>query len=215
MMHGCATEVSTLLLRPELFGSVDRYILMSRYGRVAVDVDMPYDKRVKATHRFTIADTRGAVNVTVPTVHPSKHHGTLVSDILLSDHSPWWQTVMTALESAYGRTPFFEFYADDFARLFTSRRVGTPLVDFCRDADLTVCRLIGLDMPAYVGVEAVASAVAAGGMTDRRRGVPEVSDFTPYYQVRAEKLGFLPHLSIVDLLFNLGSEALLYLEGSL
>ena len=33
-----------------------------------------------------------------------------------------------------------------------------------------------------------------------------------YYQVFDMKLGFLPNLSIVDLLFNMGNEAVLWLE---
>lgn len=205
-----ATDAPLLLLRPELLGSVDRYIHMASHGSVAVDVGLPYDKRAKSTHRFTIADTRGALNVTVPIVHPAVHHGTLLSDILLSDHSPWWLIAMTALESAYGRTPYFEFYADDFAGLFDAGRVGTRLVDFCRDLDAVVCRLIGLRMPSYGVLGAETAAVH-----DMRRGVAAIEDFRPYYQVREDKLGFLPHMSIVDLLFNLGPESLLYLEGSL
>lgn len=199
-----------LLLRPELLGSVDRYVHMARSGTVMVDVDVPYDKRAKSTHRFTIADTRGALNVTIPIVHPERHHGTLLSDIMLSDHSPWWTTAMTALESAYGRTPYFEFYADDFAPLFDAGRVGTPLVDFCRDLDNVVCRLVGLSQPRYGHVDGIAEDAV-----DMRRGVPQIEDFRRYYQVRADKLGFFPHMSVVDLLFNLGPESLLYLEGSL
>lgn len=188
---------------------------MARSGAVVVDVGMPYDKRAKSTHRFAIADTRGVLNVTVPIVHPSVHHGTLVSDIVLSDHSPWWQTAMTALESAYGRTPYFEFYADEFAALFDVRRVGTPLVELCRDADHLICRLIGLPQPCYQKVGGWQQMESDSGMLDMRRGVSLVEDFAPYYQVREEKLGFLPHLSVVDLLFNLGPEVLLYLDGSL
>ena len=38
-------------------------------------------------------------------------------------------------------------------------------------------------------------------------------DFTPkrYYQVYEQKHGFLPNLSILDLLFNMGPESVLYL----
>lgn len=198
-----------LVLPPELLGSVDRYIHMSRHRSVTVDVSMPYDKRAKTTHRFTIADTRGQLNVTIPIAHPQAHHGTKISDILLSDHSPWWLTAMTALESAYGRTPYFEFYADDLLPMFDAGRVGTPLVDLCRDLEALMCRLIGLSAPRYGSAELQDDAV------DMRRGIRVVDDFRPYYQVRADKLGFLPHMSVADLLFNLGPESLLYLEGEL
>ena len=36
----------------------------------------------------------------------------------------------------------------------------------------------------------------------------------PYYQVFQERIGFLPNLSIVDLLFNMGPESLLILQRS-
>ena len=41
----------------------------------------------------------------------------------------------------------------------------------------------------------------------------EDSDFSPkpYYQVYKERFGFLPNLSILDLLFNMGNEAVFYL----
>ena len=37
----------------------------------------------------------------------------------------------------------------------------------------------------------------------------------PYYQVFQERLGFLPNLSIIDLLFNMGPESLLVLQKSI
>ena len=37
----------------------------------------------------------------------------------------------------------------------------------------------------------------------------------PYYQVFQAKFGFLPNLSIVDLLFNMGPESLLVLRQSI
>ena len=36
----------------------------------------------------------------------------------------------------------------------------------------------------------------------------------PYYQVFDQKLGFLPNLSVIDLLFNMGPESLLVLRDS-
>lgn len=205
----CNCDRSGLILPPELLGSVDRYIHIARHGAVTVDVGMPYDKRAKTTHRFTIADTRGKLNVTIPIVHPQTHHGTRISDILLSDHSPWWLTAMTALESAYGRTPYFEFYADELLPMFDAGRVGTPLVELCRDMEELMCRLIGLPAPRYGGV------IPESNPEDMRRGVRQIEDFRHYYQVRADKLGFLPHMSVADLLFNLGPESLLYLDGTL
>ena len=39
----------------------------------------------------------------------------------------------------------------------------------------------------------------------------EAFEARPYYQVYQQKFGFLPNLSILDLLFNMGNEAVLWL----
>ena len=49
---------------------------------------------------------------------------------------------------------------------------------------------------------------------DFRKEDPEFTA-QPYYQVFQERLGFLPNLSIVDLLFNMGPESLLVLQQSI
>lgn len=193
-----------LILAPELLGSVDRYILIARHGGpVTVHTALPYDKRRKSSHRFRIADTRGPLDITIPVAKPESFSSATDSDILLSGHSPWWEVAMTALESAYGRTPYFEYYADEFRALLHPDRVGTPLIDLTADLDRLVCRLASIPAPWYKPLPS----------TVRPASIPPAEPFPVYRQVRQEKLGFIPHLSIVDLLFSLGPETVLLLTG--
>ena len=183
------------ILPPAYFGSVERYALMAACGAVTVDVNRKFDKRLKSTHRCVIADTRGPLTLTVPIEKPRSFRNARWSDIVVSGHDDWPRLHVTALESAYGRTPFFEFYIDRFAPVIISA-VGRKLVEVDAELEALVMRALGL------------SALT-------NPDLPELSlSFTaePYWQVRADKLGFIPGLSILDLLFNLGPEAPLYLK---
>lgn len=230
-----------LLLAPELLGPAARYRAMALHAPAAVDCSLHFDKRRKNFHRFTIADTRGPLAVTIPIAKPASHSTATYADILISDHSPWWLTMMTALESAYGRTPFFEFYADDFAPLIGPHRVGTPMATLCRDLDAVVCRLLAIPAPNWLpAAHPHASAQSASATfsapeplfdsalsfsdgsplpLDLRRtpdtALAPYALAAPYWQVRAASLGFIPGLSIVDLLFNLGPEAQLLIHAPL
>ena len=123
----------------------------------------------------------------------------------VSAHGQWWQTHITALESAYGRTPFFDHYMEQLGPLFAPR----PLADndtaglLCLHAHSTVCRFLGLDVREVTPEEAMA---CGEGCDDFRKSMPAVSE-TEYWQVRRHLLGFIPGLSILDLIFNLGPEA--------
>ena len=113
--------------------------------------------------------------------------------------------------------PFFEYYADDFRPFYTQK--WDFLFDFNEAIRRKVCELLDLQTDVHLTV--------AYGLTDvpaddfRNAISPKVpfeadADFVsrPYYQVFREKHGFLPGLSVADLLFNMGPEALLVLRDS-
>lgn len=197
---------TTVLLEPRYYGSIGWYAAMAAHEGCIVDYGARFDKRHKLTHRTTIADVNGPLSLTMPLSHPAKGEveGVLKwSDMRLSSHGDWWNVHRVALESAYGRTPFFEFYIDRFLPVLRPPVVeefGT-LESVDRYIDLQVRRL--LDLPDDVDAP-------VGDVVDMRGSEPMI-DCRPYYQVRSAKLGFIPGLSILDLLFNLGPEAQLYL----
>ena len=116
-----------------------------------------------------------------------------------------------ALCSAYGESPFFEFYADDIRPFF--ERKWKYLFDYNWDITQTMCQLLDIH-PRLMPTEDY-QPQAANDFRDaiQPKHPAEDPDFTPrrYYQVYEGKLGFLPNLSILDLLFNMGNEAIFYL----
>lgn len=210
-LHRFGADAAPLLLPPQWCGSVAYYALMSAWPRVAVDASLRYDKRFKGVHRMAIADTRGRLQLTVPVSRPAGAFaagGLRWCDVTVSGHGRWWEVMPVALESAYGRTPFFEFYIDRLLPLFDAEAVvGLPVTELDARADALLRSALGLPT---VMVDAAAAA-AEPGATDMRRVDFSSLDASlpPYWQLRRGADG---PLSVLDLLFNLGPEAPLYLR---
>lgn len=174
-------------------------------GSCSMDWTGRFDKRDKGTHRFTIADTRGPLDLTVPIAKPHSSRCRW-DEVGISTHGAWWDVHRVALESAYGRTPYFEYYIDRFLPMLT---VGVderyPLLSSLATAwDDSIRDILGLS--------------DAADCTETARITPDTladtaTRLTPYRQVRADRLGFTPGLSILDLIFNLGPEAQIYLNN--
>ncbi len=195
-----------VILPPRFCGSVGYYALMSAYGNVTVDYDMSFNKRQKETHRTTIADTRGTLSLTVPIAKPVSMTAARWKDIKVSTHGQWWDKMLTALESAYGRTPYFEFYIDRFAPFFTPRHENECETITHLDAaiDSVIRGILGIPQDTPVNDNDI--------IDDFRH--PPLPHFktAEYYQVRQDSLGFIPGLSILDLIFNMGPESPIVLQ---
>ncbi|MDE7387928.1 MAG: WbqC family protein [Muribaculaceae bacterium] len=183
------------LILPTLFCPTPSYYraIVRHQGQVIIDTATRFDKRRKQTHRCLLADARGPIELTVPIAKP---YGPTWDKVEISRHGEWWITARTLLESAYGRTPFYEFYADDFMPLLNPEDF-TTVADMNRRFDETIRRC--LHIQADVTYQALNSA-------DTRE--PGQEDVGPYWQVRADKFGYISGLSVLDLLFNLGPEAI-------
>jgi hypothetical protein len=131
----------------------------------------------------------------------------------VSDHGNWRHLHWNALVTAYSESPFFEYYQDDI-RLFFEQR-WDYLLDFNEAIRAKMCELIDIQPKVSYSLEfrTLNSQLRDFRETIRPKHPAPDPDFTPrpYYQVWQQKHGFLPNLSILDLLFNMGPESILYL----
>ena len=177
------------------------------------------DHYVKQTYRnrCLISGPNGVLALTVPIEKPTFGKPAM-RDIRISDHGNWRHLHWNALQSSYERSPFFEYYADDI-RPFYEQRIDF-LLDFNEGLQHTLLDLLDLH-PSVQLTERYLEA-PSDEMMDLREKISPKHDWQedaafqphPYYQVFAHKHGFLPNLSIADLLFNMGPEARLVLKKS-
>ena len=209
------------ILATTYFGPVQWYQKLNRFDGVLME---QHEHFLKQTYRnrCVIATTQGVQALTVPVETPVGEGVALskteIKDVRISNHGKWRTEHWNALQSAYGESPFFEFYEDDIRPFFEDR--WEFLLDFNMAITEKMCELLDIH-PHIELTSSYQNSLPIGegwGETDFRTIIhpkhpQEDSDFSPkpYYQVYKERFGFLPNLSILDLLFNMGNEAVLYL----
>ena len=207
----------TVYLSSAYLAPVEYYTKLLAYDRVCIE---QHDHYIKQTYRnrCTIAAPDGELALSIPTVKPASLKCPMC-DIRISDHGNWRHLHWNAIESAYNHTPFFEYYKDDFRPFYEKK--DEFFADFNEELCHLVCSLIDIQ-PVMERTSEYKTGFAPGEADFRERIHPkkdfslEDPDFSPqpYYQVFQERLGFLPNLSIIDLLFNMGPESLLVLQQS-
>lgn len=160
-------------------------------------------------NRTHIAHPEGFLALGIPLLK-GKNSRMPYRKVLIDNSKPWQRNHWRALNTAYGKSPFFEHYKDELAPLF--ERKWTYLFDFNLEALSLAKRLLLLDSQHFT-------------LTDTYSNFPQGEDFrgfikpnrdinlkfVEYVQVFADKKGFVPNLSILDLLFCMGPEAQRYL----
>ena len=219
------------LLSSTYFGPVQWYQKLNRYDECLIE---RYESFIKQTYRnrMTIATTNGPLSLTIPTNHDTSM---AMKDIRISDHANWRHVHWNALLSAYGESPFFEYYQDDI-RPFYEKKYDF-LFDFNMETTMKMIEL--LDIRPHIKVtdeyfpkksqlseERSTKSEELNGLSGvkddeimdfrdairPKKPLPD-PEFIPerYYQVYEQKHGFLPNMSILDLLFNEGNEAIFHL----
>ena len=203
--------MSTALLQSTYFGPVQWYQKLYRYDSILIEQHDTYQKQT-FRNRCVIATANGVQALTVP-VEAAGEKCTM-KEVRISDHNQWRRVHWNALQSAYSESPFFEYYQDDIRPFFEKKY--DYLIDFNEAIRQKICELIDIEPKVEYTEEFISSTPST--IADYREVIhakhpqPD-ADFTPmrYWQVFERKHGFQPNLSILDLLFNMGTESVFYL----
>lgn len=200
------TYISTAYLGP-----VQQYSKMFHFPEVRIETSENYLKQ-SYRNRCIIAGANGPLPLSVPIVKPDTLK-CLTKDIRISDHGNWRHLHWNAIVSAYNSTPFFEYYEDDFAPFYEKKYEF--LFDFNEELRMLICQLLDIQPQIQYTTSFEADVENDFRWISPKQDIADPSFLLkPYYQVFQDKHGFLPNLSIIDLLFNTGNEGILILRDS-
>jgi hypothetical protein len=208
--------MNTIILTSAYLAPVQYYSKILHYPDVFIE---KHDNYIKQTYRTRcdIAGANGKLTLSIP-VDKGNAQKCPTKDIRISYAEDWQRAHWRSIESAYRTSPFFDYYEDDF-RPFYEKRFDF-LFDFNEQLRELILSLLGIERTiAYTDAYKVNFSE---NELDLREIIHPKKDFNKdkdfkinfYYQVFEQKNGFLPNLSIIDLLFNMGNEARLILRDS-
>lgn len=203
-------NLSTAYLPP-----IQYIALIAKAGRVKIEMHENYIRQ-SYRNRCIIAGPNGKHSLVVPVLHGNSVKSP-IGDTRIDYSKRWIQVHIRAIEAAYRNSPFYQFYADSIFSVISTEhqhltRLNTELLQ-------TLLRFLQLDKK----IEFTDSYVRPSGkdkdyrytITPKQRdGSPSVN-LTPYQQVFSERYEFVPDLSVIDLLFNLGPRSGEYLNNAL
>jgi hypothetical protein len=207
------TRTGAILLPTAYFPPVSWFAQMIQSHTVFIELEETFPKQTYR-NRCEIMTASGKDKLIVPVTKPQGNH-TITRKIDICFREPWQDQHWKTLQSAYSSSPYYSFYADLIQPLFESRE--TSLVTYNHNIIKTICSLIGINPSVGFTKEYIKEQ---DGLSDLRakfspKSTSLVIEFPRYPQVFEHTYGFLPNLSILDLLFNLGPDANLYLAGIL
>lgn len=201
----------TPLLHPTYFPNLAHFSAMVQQEFVFERQDN-YQKQTYRNRAY-IYSPNGMQMLSVPIKHGGDKQGhQLYQDVIIEDNFDWKKQHWKSIQTAYRTSPFFEFYEDELAPFFEKKHAR--LYDMNLESISLLCDIMQTELSFEFTTEYFRSPV---DQKDLRSLVNAKENHAfrpaPYIQVFSEKHGFIPNLSVLDLLFNQGPNALTYLES--
>lgn len=200
-----------ILVSLPYFGPISQFKELVSVKKVWIEKEDNFQKQTYR-NRMYIYGANGKLSLNIPIKHLPKKQVKVhqkYTEVQIDNEDNWQSIHWKSLKTAYQTSPFFEFYEDELAPLFSKKYLR--LYQFNEDCLNTVLECLQLELDFEYTKEYVKDP--KDKIDFRHLSNAKNAIFVPsYMQVFQDKNGFLSNLCILDLLFNEGPNALAYLK---
>ncbi len=198
-----------IVLPTAYFGNLEYFWYFVKHDTITIDIGETYIKQ-SYRNRSEIYGANGKLNISIPVVRPYGAKSK-TNQITFSTAEDWKKNHWKSIESAYRRTPFYEFYIDQIHDIFFTKH--TNLVDFNIALTQHFINKLGIDCELKT-----ISQSPPFTEKDLRISLSPKKESTfkspEYIQTFSDRNPFIKNLSILDILFNEGPNSICILEES-
>jgi hypothetical protein len=207
--------MSKAILSTAYLAPIQYYSKLLKYDEALIEVYENYPKQTYR-NRCSIYGANGLLDLSIPVKKIETK--TKTKDIKIDYVTNWQKLHWKSIESAYRSSPYFEYYADEFLPFFTTK------TDFLIDYNLALQNLVTVIIGIEIQIKNTDKYIVNNELAvfDYRELINPKKKFIDldfkqpeYTQVFSTRFSFIPNLSIIDLLFNVGPDSLTYLKSTI
>ncbi|MFK5880032.1 MAG: WbqC family protein [Flavobacteriaceae bacterium] len=198
-----------MLFIPTYFSPISQYVALFQNDEFIFEVEDNYQKQTYRNH-CNIYGANGKLQLNIPIVHSKKGTRQKTKDIRIDQSERWQQLHLRSIQTAYRSSPYFEFYEDDLLPLYEGNQ------KFLQDFNLKCHEFLMDALQENIPFTKTSEYEITPKTKDMRflaNARKEATyNFKKYTQVFDDRYGYIPNLSILDLLFMEGPNSVTYLQ---
>ena len=196
------------IIETHVFPNIQYFTLILKHKGLTLEANENYQKR-SYRNRYCIGSQKGILNLSIP-LSKGKNEQQSIRDVIISSDHNWQSQHWNSICSSYGKSPYFIYYKDEIKELLLSNEKS--LFQYNKNIILEICNM--LKIPITIEPTTGFEKNAETSFYNKIK-LNNPMDSIPYYQVYEKENQFLNNLSILDLIFHMGPESILYLRKML
>ncbi len=203
--------MAKIIIHPTYFPSIYSYSKMIFSDELIFEVMDFYEKQTYRNRTY-IQSANGRQMLSVQVKHTHSDGKQLYKEVEISHDFDWQKNHWRSIETAYRTSPYFEFYEDDLYPLFHHKE--KYLVDLNLKIFEKLNEILEVNKSFVLTSEYIKNVDYQDfrNLKNAKKSMIKNDNFPKYTQMFLDRFDFMPNLSILDLLFMEGTNAITYLE---